>query len=664
VPAAEAPTRYRVDDLQVDVERRRVARGDTELPVAGISFDLFLVLLRAAPTLVSIDELMRCVWPDVVVGPETVSQRVKILRQALNDDAEKPRYVAGVRGRGYCLIAQVTAMQPQDSEPRHAVPRSGRHWYLGASLVVVVLLAVAFFIRQPRHDTAIVDAKPGTSSPVSVPRTAVAVLPFANLTGNPNKDYLGDGIAEEVINTLTKVPGLKVPARTSSFAYKGRNADIRQIANDLGVGTILEGSVREAGTHIRITAQLINARDGLHIWSETYDRKFTDLFKLQDDLATAIVRALQINLNGATPQSITYSPPTPDVEAYDLYLQGTAMMQRAGPQSFDLAVQYFQQALIRDPRFARAYARMGSVKYLTAVIFGRHPKQDIAAAEQAARRALQLDPASSDAQEVLVSIAFFRGRVAEAVKYMRMPQRLNSNDGLEHMSDGAGLDMLGSLHQALEEQNKAHELAPASPPVASNRAVALVLLGQDAEAIKSAQLSEDLGTSHDNAGLEFAYEEAAFHTGRYADAATAARAALDMKNPEQARTAEVVKLVYEALADPGRKAAALAAGARLYPHASAVTMDAAPCLQSSYAYVLLGELDLAYQMANQCLDSRAPDALAFGVGNFRIFATELRPFRQDRRFQAFATRLGYMEAWMQYGPPDDCELKDSVLACH
>src|SRR4029077_12557319 len=116
-------------------------------------------------------------------------------------------------------------------------------------------------------------------------RTSIAVMPFANLTGDAANDYLGDGMAEEIIDTLTKVPGFKVPARTSSFAYKGRNTDIRQIGRDLGVDAVLEGSVRSAGEHIRITAQLINARDGLHIWSQSYDRKFTDVFALQDELA-------------------------------------------------------------------------------------------------------------------------------------------------------------------------------------------------------------------------------------------------------------------------------------------------------------------------------------------------------------------------------------------
>jgi TolB-like protein len=172
-----------------------------------------------------------------------------------------------------------------------------------------------------------------TTTEAAAPCSSIAVMPFSNLTGDASKDYLGDGMAEELINTLTMVPELKVPARTSTFAYKGRNADARQIAKDLGVGTILEGSVRSAGDRIRITAQLINATDGIHIWSQTYDRKFTDLFKLQDDLAVAIAKALKLQLAGGSPESIVQAPPTKDVVAYQLYLQGNSLLGRMSPEN-------------------------------------------------------------------------------------------------------------------------------------------------------------------------------------------------------------------------------------------------------------------------------------------------------------------------------------------
>ncbi len=190
---------------------------------------------------------------------------------------------------------------------------------------------------------------------------------LVNLTGDPGKDYFGDGMAEEIINALGQVQGLKVSARISSFAYKGRNLDIRQIAQDLGVSTVLEGSVRSAGSRIRITAQLIDARSGYQVWSRSYDRDYGDIFKLQDDLAQAILKALQVNLNGAAPASVALAPPTQNIEAYDLYLQG-----ESGMLVGDHGLARYQRALALDPKFARAYVGVGLAKSCWGSPQGRH----------------------------------------------------------------------------------------------------------------------------------------------------------------------------------------------------------------------------------------------------------------------------------------------------
>jgi TolB-like protein len=153
--------------------------------------------------------------------------------------------------------------------------------------------------RTPVAAASAPTARAPTSWPAATPAASVAVVPFANLTGEPSKEYFSDGMAEELINALANVPGLKVASRISSFAYKGRNTDIRQIARDLGVATILEGSVRSAGERIRVAVQLVNAQTGFHLWSQSYDRKYADIFKLPDDLGSEIVAALRITMNTA-----------------------------------------------------------------------------------------------------------------------------------------------------------------------------------------------------------------------------------------------------------------------------------------------------------------------------------------------------------------------------
>jgi TolB-like protein len=547
-----------------------------------------------------------------------------------------------------------------------------------AAVLVIAISGIAAWLlwRSPRPAVAAraqatsQDAaqKPETVTPVfSPPAHSVAVLPFANLTGDATKEYLGDGMAEEVINTLAKVPGLKVPARTSSFAYKGRYVNVRDIGKDLQVGTILEGSVRSAGTEIRITAQLINAQDGLHLWSETYDRKFADLFKLQDELAAAIVKALQVNLNGASPESVTQAPPTNDVEAYQLTLQGFAALEGgAGPQGPSNALNLFQQAVARDPSYARAYAGLAMAQLHTHPTIGSGQSQQgmLIAAEQTARHALRLDPNSAVAETVLGRLAFQHYDMVEAESHYRRAAELDPSDALLKFDHAVVQAYVGHMHDAVQTMRDAYARAPAIPQVVLFAGTVHSWAGLDAEALKYANLAAALGVPQDNAALGEIRGLAALRAGRYADYLR------DSFLPEPGETVadlqpalELSRMVLAAVSDPSKRAAALAARARLYPRGAALTVRAANrCGYSgARAYVILGELDAAYDLANQCLD----DAPAGQVsGEACPWQPEWRNFRKDPRFQAYIARRGAMAYYEKYGPPDDCELKDGTLACH
>ncbi len=404
-------------------------------------------------------------------------------------------------------------------------------------------------------------------------RSSIAVMPFANLTGDATKDYLGDGMAEELINTLARVPGLKVPARTSTFAYKGRNTDIRQIAKDLGVGAVLEGSVRSAGKRIRITAQLISASDGLHIWSQTYDEEFTDLFALQDKLAASIATALQPNLQGAVETVVAQGPPTRDLEAYNLYLQGDSLLQRSSAANAARAKAYFEQALARDPKFGRAWVGLAGSE--TSMSSFSPPAEHLAAAERAARQALALDRNLAGAHMALATIHALRGDLVAAEPERRAAVSLAPNDGLVRVVGSAFLLGLGHVRQGLAEAKSAYELAPANPRVVAMAASAYATAGQDRAALKLADAAVDLGYPKDTWPLPAIHELAALRAGRFAEAAGHATKLLDLRDPEQARTAEVMRLVYAALADPGQRGAALAARTRLYPQPGKAASGAA-----------------------------------------------------------------------------------------
>ena len=245
-------------------------------------------------------------------------------------------------------------------------------------------------------------AKDASHLPSTAARTSIAVLPLVNLTRDPEKEYFGDGIAEELINMLTRVPGLKVPARTSSFAYKGRHIDVRQIARDLGVDALLEGSVRSAGDRIRLTVQLVDGQSGYHLWSQNYDRDFRDLFALQDELAGAIVQAIRGTLNGSV-DTVTQGPPTQDLEAYQLYLRGRALIARGTEENLRRAIELLRQAVARDPAFARAYGAMALAHWVS--FFLNHLVPDpLGDAQHEAERALSLDPKLAEAHGVLGTV--------------------------------------------------------------------------------------------------------------------------------------------------------------------------------------------------------------------------------------------------------------------
>jgi serine/threonine-protein kinase len=230
---------------------------------------------------------------------------------------------------------------------------------------------------------------------------SVAVLPFINMSADPDDEYFADGITEEIINALAQVDGLKVAARTSCFAFKGKHEDLRLVGEKLGVGTVLEGSVRKAGTRLRVTAQLINAADGYHLWSERYDRELVDVFALQDELAAAIAGKLRLSL---TPQAARGAGPR-NVEAYELLLKGRVFVWRRGRWLHD-AMACFERALALDPELAEAHALLGDCHRMFALYELAPPAERMPLARASAERALALEP---DQPEALATIANITG---------------------------------------------------------------------------------------------------------------------------------------------------------------------------------------------------------------------------------------------------------------
>jgi TolB-like protein/DNA-binding winged helix-turn-helix (wHTH) protein len=303
------------------VRRQRVTRDGETLGLSPLSFELLLALLRAAPDLVSLNELMRRVWPGIVVSPETVSQRVKLVRNALGDDAGAPRYIAGVRGRGYRVIARVSPLEPVaaptatapapsrappdgaelPAEAAHATPSAAsaggsprlegrvRAWVVFATGAVLAIAALAYPTGAGSPDSARSAATRGMAEVRA--GNSLAVLPFANLAGDAASRTFGAGLAEEILHRLSRSRGLRVLARTSSFAHGDSGLDARTLQALLGVRYLLEGSIRREGSELRVTVQLVD-ESGFRVWSGAWRRKVRDGFAVQDEIAAAVAASV------------------------------------------------------------------------------------------------------------------------------------------------------------------------------------------------------------------------------------------------------------------------------------------------------------------------------------------------------------------------------------
>ncbi len=250
---------------------------------------------------------------------------------------------------------------------------------------------------EVRAALELVSVKPAEDQP------SIAVLPFSNMSADKENEYFSDGLAEEILNALVRVPGLKVTARTSSFAFRGKEQDIRGIADALGVKTILEGSVRRAGNRVRVTAQLINAADGYHLWSERYDRELTDVFAVQDEIAAAIAGALKLKLSGEAAPAHRH---TPKVEAYEAYLKGRYHLQKATPEGWARAKEYLEQAIALDPEFAEPHASLAGQYFILWTNGMRPANEMVPLLRAAARKAVDLGDEAAHALLGAVATAY------------------------------------------------------------------------------------------------------------------------------------------------------------------------------------------------------------------------------------------------------------------
>jgi TolB-like protein/Tfp pilus assembly protein PilF len=486
----------------------------------------------------------------------------------------------------------------------------------------------------------------------SQPRSSVAVLPFTNLSGDPARDYFSDGMSEELLNLLARVPGLQVASRTSSFAYKGRNVDIREVGRELGVETVLEGSVRQAGDQVRITAQLIDADTGFHLWSQTYDRQLEDIFQVQDEIAAAIVDRLRIELAPQEQQlAVRDKAPTQNVEAYELYLQGRAAWKRRGEDNLQRAIDLYQRALGLDPGFARAHAALASAYVVLPGYTREEGDEDrlLPMAEAAARQALSIDPKIGEAHAVIAQVNSGRGNLLDAESGFFFAISLEPNEPTPHHWYSILLGRVGRLQLALEQARRAQELDPSSPIIAANLANAYLMVGDDEQALRFNKLAADLGLGSRKSDVEAAI---AIRRGQWDDARRLLSAQEQL--PEKLRP--LARRFVDALADPRVRPQVIAEMKALDP-------AIAPQVQLVSPYLALGEVDRVFVLLFESI-ANDPKAWTKTWDLNLAWGPEGVAFRKHPRFGELAERIGIVDYWKQYGYPDGCRAgADTPLVC-
>jgi TolB-like protein/Flp pilus assembly protein TadD len=426
---------------------------------------------------------------------------------------------------------------------------------------------------------------------------SIAVLPFVNMSADPENEYFTDGIAEEIINALTKVQALRVAARTSAFAFKGKNLDIRKVGEQLSVSTVLEGSVRKAGSRLRVTAQLINVADGYHLWSERYDRELEDVFAIQDEIAGNIVRALRVVLSDAEKRAIEQAPaPTQNVEAYDYYLRGRQFFHQFRRTGMQFARRMFDRAIEIDPNYALAYAGVADCCSLL-YMYWDGSKANLDGADQASRKALELAPGLAEAHSSRGFALSLSRQYAPARQEFETALQLNPNFFWAHYFYARTCFQEGKFEEAVRHYQDAARVRPEDFQSWLLMSTLLKDLGRPDEALAAQRQGLYVAERH----LEL--------------------------NPDDARA---LYLGAGALAQTGQREKALEWTRR----ARAIDPEDTGVLYNvACAYAMLGELDEAMD----CIEKSVQNG--FGHKEWLENDSDLNPIRGNPRFQAVLRKV-------------------------
>jgi TolB-like protein/Tfp pilus assembly protein PilF len=495
--------------------------------------------------------------------------------------------------------------------------RHKRYWWLeGISLVLLfatVMGTVVYWIR-PRQ--------PQVAAPA--PHPSLAVLPLLNLTGNPDSEYICDGVTDELTSALSKLPGVRVVARTSAFKFKNKPEDVRSIGEQLNVSSVLEGSLQKSGERLRITVQLIRASDGYHIWSQTYDRDSKDAFAVEDEITQTIAATLRVRLVQAGQE--VGGPRRADAEAHELNLRGRYWLNRRTPPDLWKAIAYFNQALEKDPAYAQAYLGLAESYSTLGANDQASPREVLPKARAAAEQALRWDESLGEAHAVFAWITFLDGwNFGLAEREFRRALQLSPNYAAAHQWYGLTLMPQRRFDESVREFNLAQNLDPLSLILSTDKGVVYYYSDRQDKAIEEAQ-------------------QVLAHDADFADAHLLLGMARERQRQFKIAVQEIDKYLEVSGQDPDALMKLGVAYAHAGDRARALRMIAAlrkpstsryvPFYYIADIYAALGDKETAFEWLDRALDQHSNSCLLLSID------PAFEDFRSDPRFQEAARKLG------------------------
>jgi TolB-like protein/DNA-binding winged helix-turn-helix (wHTH) protein/Tfp pilus assembly protein PilF len=515
-PSGTSPVFRFGEDFVLDPTSGELCRAECPLKLERIPSEILLLLVAQRGQIVSREQIVEKVWGKNVFldTDNSINGAIRKIRQVLGDDSQEPQFVQTITGKGYRFIAPLRATVADVAETRpgpaaegpatiddSVAPRSATHkpvgwkWPPVLAIILFLVVGIAAYLLWPRS---------GADRTAQSERLMLAVLPFENLTGDPGQDYFSDGFTEEMITQLgrTNPAQLGIIARTSVMVYKRDPKPLDEIGRKLGVQYVLEGSVRRDAQRVRITAQLIRVKDQTHLWAQEYDRELKDLLLIQADIAREIALESRIALqSGTTPSSAIPSVLSPEhYEAYDLYLKGRYYWNKRTADGFRQAADYFQQAIDKDPQYARAYAGLADTFGLMSTWYLTPQNESMVKARAAALKALEIDGTLAEAHASLALVEEnYDYNWSAAEKEFRTAIQLDPEYATAHQWYAENLAWQGRFEEAFAQSERARQLDPLSVIIVTDFGAILYYARQYDRAIEQYRQALDTDTSFTHA---------------------------------------------------------------------------------------------------------------------------------------------------------------------